>query len=105
MERRPHPTHDRTALIGVGRIAGLFLLSFGVTALGLHLKVTWLQALGFVSAFVAVLFPYPRSWRINWCLCPSCGQWLRRGPDTTEFVCGRCQVVWWTRCFGYGPWD
>jgi hypothetical protein len=99
VERRLHPRHDREWL---GRMAVLIVvlaLSAGLAGVQAWLgrSSPWGVVPGLLVFLGLALIWGPR---INSCPCPSCGQQLRRPPDTTDFVCEGCRVVWWTRGFG-----
>jgi hypothetical protein len=81
-------------------LCGVFALTAGVIGVQawLGIKSLWGPLPGFV-VLLGLCLVWGR--RINSCGCPSCGRTLRRPPDTTEFPCEDCRVVWWTRGFGY----
>ena len=102
MNRRPHPSHDRTTwcqiLAGLAVALVSLLGGWAASEEGAGGWLVWLGLAGLVVGF-AVVFATP----VNRTSCPSCGASLSRAPDTTEFSCPGCNVVWVTRSFGRGP--
>ncbi|HJZ56504.1 MAG TPA: hypothetical protein VKE74_16180 [Gemmataceae bacterium] len=103
MERRAHPSHDRVTFrrtMTCFAAAMLSMLGYGVAVEAGAGVWSWLGVVGFVAASARmVLTP------VNRCPCPTCGAGLSRPPDTTEFVCHHCGVVWMTRGFGGTNWE
>jgi hypothetical protein len=99
MERRLHPSHDRTMCRTMICCFGGTMLSAGICALAAHLGWRAMEFLAF-GVFLA-----PVAWlslsRINTCRCPRCGRELHRPRDTQEFACETCEIVWSTRCYGF----
>ena len=101
MERRLHPTHDRTTFRRAMLCFAAAMLSLvgsgAALAAGAGEWVIGLGGAGFLTA-TTLLVVTP----VNSCRCPTCGEWLSRGADTTEFRCGRCGIEWYTRGYGWG---
>jgi hypothetical protein len=99
IERRPHPTHDRVtnrrffawALVAI--LCGLGFVTADSAGAGVW---TFIGVIGFLAALVMVLRT-----PINRCHCPICEEPLRRPPDTIEFRCPTCAIVWTTTGYGW----
>ena len=104
MERRRHPTYDRKALRPILLMASSILVSCGIAFLSWWWQVAWLSAVVLVPFLVLMGLGF-KDWGVNSCPCPGCSSMLHRVPNTTEFVCPNCQVVWWTRTSGESIWD
>ena len=100
MERRPHPTYDRTtfrrAMACVGAAMVSILGAGAGFAVGAEGWPVWLGGVGFLAGVIALVRT-----PVNRCRCPACGEQLSRPIDSTEFPCGRCGVAWQTRGFGH----
>ncbi len=99
MERRPHPNHDWKTL---RTAAPLVLIAWGGVGFW-ALQLGWLAYIGvgvFLAATALLVIVAVRG--SNQCKCPDCGLVLVRDPNTTEFRCEQCRVVWYTQTWS-GP--
>lgn len=107
MERRHHSTYDRDFWRSFLALIPALLLG-GACALAHWLGhgVEWLVATTIctmAASFGYILLVEAR-W-INRCICPGCRAVLRRPPNTREFICADCRVIWWTHAWGSSFWD
>jgi hypothetical protein len=105
MERRRHPTHDREQLRQIAIVLLVVVVALGIAALGARLQSEWLKVVAIVVFFAGMGFLLVKARWQNVTPCPECQLTLRRAPDSTEFTCTNCQIVWWTRCYGSSVWD
>jgi nitrate reductase NapE component len=103
MERRCHPTHDRHTIRQLTFVAVSLLSIFGLALVEHYLEVNWVFYL-IIGLFTATLLEVSR-FKINTTTCPLCEAKLRRPPDTTEFACEPCQIIWNTKSFGYSAFE
>lgn len=75
------------------------VLSLATSAAAMRLDLEWLKGLGGLGFVSAAAFAALTN--VNICRCPTCNMVLRRRPDTSEFTCDYCRVVWATRGFGF----
>jgi hypothetical protein len=105
MERRQHPSYDRETVRFLIAMAAWLVVTAGIALLGSWLQAEELHAVAGGVFLAGVGYALAHGRRINACPCPACGRPLSREPDSTEFVCPGCRVVWWTRSFGSSLWD
>jgi hypothetical protein len=105
MERRPRPNYDRVTF---RRAIRGFAVSFLSIAMGGVLKLSgawadwimWPMTAGMFAGFLLIgRIP------INRCNCPTCGEPLKRPPETTEFPCERCGILWVTQSWGFNAFE
>ena len=100
MRRKWHRRHDREILRSLFVTAAFLLTAAVGVFFGTWQPVYWLIGVAAAVFLFGLWYGLRHGRRMNACGCPGCGRSLSREPDTTEFFCEKCSIIWWTTFYG-----